>query len=75
MYMFQGINIITISQGSRFRGLLESASWNCVCAQIKDGSDVVTSWGFRPYPRECIYDSGSIMSLSIGPDYQYHAHN
>ena len=53
MYIFQGINIFTISQGSRFRGLLEFASWNCVCAQIKDGSHVVISMNL-------VVDSGPI---------------
>ena len=31
-----------------------------------------TTCGFRPHPRECLYARGSIVSLSIGPDYQYH---
>ena len=53
--------------------------------QVKDVSHVViltsckrtynqyeTNCGFRPHPRECPYASGSIIILSIGPDYQYH---
>ena len=67
--------------GSRVRNLLEPESWHCVGAQVKDGSHVViwtackgthnqyeTSSGFLPHPRECLYASGSISSLSIGPD-------
>ena len=29
-----------------------------------------TSYGFRPHPRECLYASSSIISLSIWPVYQ-----
>ena len=72
------------TEGSRVGGLLEPASWPCVSAKVKDGSHIViwtacksthnqyeTSCGFLPHPRECLYASGSISSLSIGPDYQY----
>ena len=69
---------------SRIQCMLEPASWHCVVAQIIYKSHVLswtackrthnqyeTSCGFLPHPRECIYDSGSIISLSIGSDYQY----
>ena len=67
-----------VPKGSRVRGFLEPASWPCVGAQVKDGAHGViwtackrthnqyeTSCGFRPHPRECLYASGSIISLSI----------
>ena len=67
------------TEGSLVLGLLEPASWPCVCAQVNDGSHVViwtacerthnqykTSCGFRPHPRECLNATVSIISLSIG---------
>ena len=70
--------------GSGVRVLAESVSWPCVGAQVKDGSHVViwtaykithdqygTSCGFRSHPWGCIHASGSIISIRIGPDYQY----
>ena len=69
---------------TRVRGLLEVVSWPCVGAQVNDGSHVKvwtackrthnqyeTSCGFRPHPRECLYASGIVISLSIEPNYQY----
>ena len=69
---------------SRVHGLLEPESLPCVGTQVKAGSHVViwtackrthnqyeTSCGILPHPRECLYASGSISSLSTGPDYQY----
>ena len=68
----------------RVRDLLESASWPCVGAQVKDGSYIVIwtackrtldqyecSCGFRSHPRKCLCVSGSIRNLSIWPNYQY----
>ena len=56
----------------------------CIGAQVKDESHVViwtvckrthnqyeTSCEFRSHPRECLYASASIISLSISPNYQY----
>ena len=81
-YMHTYINT-HIYKESQVRGFLELASWHCISAQVKDGFHVViwttckrthnlyeTSCGFRLHSRGCLYVSGSIISLSIGPDYQ-----
>ena len=36
-----GLMVRVVDLRLRVRGLLESASWPCVCAQVKDGSHIV----------------------------------